>query len=212
MPGIASPRPIFEKTTRAGWGERSWPKKGCRSIAQSLPNSRSGIERSSTGALLQEEMFYLVFPEDDHEISNIIFEKIWDNRGSIPAVWGGVGCGATCPLAAAIPIVSPLKKGAQNVPHPDTTTTRWCIHVRTYVRTPFFVCYTTPLSAQPKTCKMPKASTSTDLSTPLIQILPPSVDAAIVALCAALDAAHMEADDSFVAHVDSQLRSSRRSS
>ena len=57
-----------------------------------------------------------------------------------------------------------------------------------------------------------KASTSTDLSSPSIQILPPSVDAAIVALCAALDAAHMEPDDSFVAHVDSQLRSSRRSS
>jgi hypothetical protein len=57
-----------------------------------------------------------------------------------------------------------------------------------------------------------KASTSTDASTPLIQILPPSVDAAIVALCAALDAAHMEADDSFVAHVDSRLRSSRRNS
>jgi len=57
-----------------------------------------------------------------------------------------------------------------------------------------------------------KASASTDSLTPLIQILPPSVDAAIVALCAALDAAHMEADDSFVAHVDSRLRSSRRNS
>jgi hypothetical protein len=58
-----------------------------------------------------------------------------------------------------------------------------------------------------------KASTSTgSSSSPLIQILPPSVDAAIVALCAALDPAHMEADDSFVAHVDSRLRSSRRSS
>jgi hypothetical protein len=57
-----------------------------------------------------------------------------------------------------------------------------------------------------------KASTSTGSSSPSIQILPPSVDAAIVALCAALDAAHMEAGDSFVAHVDSRLRSSRRSS
>jgi hypothetical protein len=57
-----------------------------------------------------------------------------------------------------------------------------------------------------------KTSTSKGSSSPSIQILPPSVDAAIVALCAALDAAHMEADDSFAAHVDSRLRSSRCSS
>jgi hypothetical protein len=36
-----------------------------------------------------------------------------------------------------------------------------------------------------------------------IRILPPTVDAAIVALCEALDAMHMEADDVFMAHVDS---------
>jgi hypothetical protein len=57
-----------------------------------------------------------------------------------------------------------------------------------------------------------KVPTSTDSSSPSIQILPPSVDEAIVALCASLDVAHMEADDSFVAHVDCRLRSSRRSS
>jgi hypothetical protein len=55
-------------------------------------------------------------------------------------------------------------------------------------------------------------SSGADFSPPLIQILPPSVDAAIVALCAALDATHMDADDSFVAHVDSRLRSSRHNS
>jgi hypothetical protein len=43
-----------------------------------------------------------------------------------------------------------------------------------------------------------------------VQVLPPSVDAAIIALCEALDATYMEADDVFVAHVDSRLRSSRR--
>jgi hypothetical protein len=55
-------------------------------------------------------------------------------------------------------------------------------------------------------------SSSADSSPPSIKILPPSVDAAIVALCAALDATHMDTDDSFVAHVDSRLRSSRRNS
>jgi hypothetical protein len=59
---------------------------------------------------------------------------------------------------------------------------------------------------RPKTPRRP----STPPPVPTIKILPPSVDAAIIALCEALDASHMEADDTFVAHVDSRLRSTRR--
>jgi hypothetical protein len=42
--------------------------------------------------------------------------------------------------------------------------------------------------------------------------LPPSVDAAIVALCDALDATHMDANSTFLRHVDARLRSSLRCS
>jgi hypothetical protein len=51
-------------------------------------------------------------------------------------------------------------------------------------------------------------SSSRTASSPLVQILPPTVDAAIIALCEeALDATHM---DAYVAHIDdSRLCSSR---
>jgi hypothetical protein len=56
----------------------------------------------------------------------------------------------------------------------------------------------------------PGPSQAAPTAAPTVCVLPPSVDAAIVALCEALDAAHMDADETFVAHVDARLRSSRR--
>jgi hypothetical protein len=47
---------------------------------------------------------------------------------------------------------------------------------------------------------------------PPVSILPPSVDAAIVALCEALDSTHMDPDQLFLQHVEARLQSTRRRS